>query len=238
MNSGLILVDHLLRDRTAILERIEAGEDLGALARTFAITIVAAAAVTGATLGFHRGGLQILYAAIKLPLVLLLTAGVCTPAFHALGRVVHGRADLRRDAATVLASLALGSLLTAATAPLVLLFMQVLGYHAIILLAVVCCGVGGLAGLLFFLRALHRRPAGGRRVVAATLLTLFAVVGCQLTWSLRPYLLRPRTPEVVFVRALDGSFLQAVSGSVDSARGVYHRRYAPLPDVVDHRRSR
>ena len=230
-DDGLSLVDALLRDRTAILDRIESGHDLGPLARAFAATIVVAAAVTGATLGYHRGGLQILYAAIKLPLVLLLTAGICTPAFTALGRVVDGRADVRRDAATVLASLALGSLLTAATAPVILLAMTIAGYHTMVLLAVVCCGVGGAGGLLFFVRALWRRPAGGRRVVAATLLSVFAVVGCQVTWTLRPYLLRPRALEVPFVRAVDGGFLQAVSGSLDSARGLYHRSGAPLPDV-------
>ncbi len=230
-SDGLSMVDALLRDRTAILNRIEAGEDLSTLARAFAATIVVAAAVTGATLGYHRGGIQILYAAIKLPLVLLLTAGICTPAFTALGRVVDGRADVRRDAAVVLASLALGSLLTAATAPLILLAMTLAGYHALVLLAVACCGVGGLGGLAFFLRAISRRPAGGRRVVAATLLSVFAVVGCQMTWTMRPYLLRPRTPDVPFVRSVDGSFMQAVSGSLDSARGLYHRSGAPLPDV-------
>ena len=226
---GLSLVDALLRDRSAVLDRIESGEDLGALARAFAVTIVVAGGVTGATLGFHRGGIQIVYAAVKLPLVLLLTAGICTPAFTALGRVVEGRARLRRDAAVVLATLATRSLLTAATAPHILLAMSVAGYHALTLLAVACCGVGGLAGLGFFLRALGRRPPSGRGLVALTLLSVFAVVGCQMTWSLRPYLVRPRAPEVPFVRSVDGSFLQAVSGSLDSARGVYYRQAAPLP---------
>lgn len=226
--AGLALVDRLLRDQRTVLARIDRGEELGALARTCVITIAAAAAIFGATLGAHRGGLQIAYAAIKLPLVLLLTAGLATPALTALDAAVGGRADLRRDLATVLAALALAAMLCAATAPLVLLADRLgAGYHDIILLTVACCGAGGLGGFVFFLRALARR-GGPRRLVGGVFLAVCAVVGCQLAWTLRPWAVRPRTVEVPFVRAIEGSFLDALGGTLDSARGIYHRDAAPL----------
>ncbi len=228
--SALLTVDNLLRDRDAVLDRIDRGEALGSMVRALVPTIAVSAAVFGAALGLHRGGVQIAYAALKLPLVLLLTAAVCTPAFAAFSTVVLGRPDVRRDAATVLACLALGSLLMAATAPiLVLLILLSASYHTVFLAAVGCGGLGGLAGLSIFLRALRRRPMEGRRFVTVALFSVFAMVGCQLSWTLRPYLLRPRTENVVFVRALEGSFLQAVAVSFDSARGLYHRAAAPLP---------
>ncbi|MCA9541684.1 MAG: hypothetical protein KC620_22460 [Myxococcales bacterium] len=226
---GLGLIDGLLRDQARIIDRIERGEALGALARACIITIAVTAAVTGATLGSFRGGLQIAYGAAKLPLVLLLTAGLCTPAFTALGKAICGQGDLRRDLAVMLSGLALAGLLISATAPVILLAMALgAGYHDLTLIAVACCAAGGAAGLAFFARALRRRPPG-RRLLMATVLAVCALVGCQMAWTLRPYLVRPRSPETPFVRALEGSFLEAVAVSVDSARGIYVRDHAPLP---------
>lgn len=230
---GLALVDGLLRDQPAVLDRIDRGEALPELARTCVLTIAAAAAVLGAAIGFQRGGWQVLFAAVKLPLVLLLTAGLVTPALSALDHAMGGRADLRRDLAGVLAALALAALLMAACAPVVLLAGAALGYHGTILVVVACCAAGGLGGLLFFGRALLRRGEG-RRLTGLLFLGLAAVVGSQMAWTLRPWVVRPQTPEVPFVRSLEGSFIEAVSGSLDSARGIYHRDFAPLPD----RRSR
>lgn len=226
---GLALVDGLLRDQRRVLDRIDRGEALGDLVRTCALTIAASAAVLGAAIGWQRGGAQVAFAAIKLPLVLLLTAGIVTPALSALDHAVGGRGDLRRDLAGVLAALALAGLLMAATAPLVLLGGAVLGYHGTILMIVACCGLGGLGGLLFFGRALLRRGEG-RRLTGLLFLGLAAVVGSQMAWTLRPWVVRPQSPEVVFVRDLEGSFLQSVWGSYDSARGIYHREAAPLPE--------
>ncbi len=225
---GVALVDGLLRDQPRVLDRIDRGEALGDLVRTCVITIATAAAVLGAAIGWQRGGLQVVFAAIKLPLVLLLTAGLVTPALGALDQAVGGRSDLRRDLAGVLAALALAALLMAATAPLVLLGGAMLGYHGSILLIVACCGVGGLGGLLFFGRALLRR-GGRRRMTGLAFLALSAIVGSQMAWTLRPWVVRPQSPDVVFVRSLEGNFLQAVGGSYNSARGVYYRDGAPLP---------
>jgi hypothetical protein len=56
-------VDRLLRDRPALVERIERGErdDVAAIGRSMLIAIVVCAGVFGAAIGFYRGGLQVLY---------------------------------------------------------------------------------------------------------------------------------------------------------------------------------
>jgi hypothetical protein len=230
-SAGLGAVDALLRDRAQIRARITQGDDLVGLSRTFVLTIAAACAVMGAVIGSYRGGVQVAYAGLKLPLVVLLTAGVTTPAYSALRAALRGHTDVRRDAATVLAALALTSLLIAATAPFVLLAVTVgVGYHDLVLLIVACCGLGGLAGLVFFADAQRDSSVGDRRLVGLVTMLVFALAGSQLSWSLRPYLVRPRTEEVPLVRSLEGSFLDAVGRSFDSARGVYARDYAPLPE--------
>ncbi len=230
--TGLVLVDQLLRDRTAVLARIAAGVELAALMRTFVIAIVIGAGLAGAAMGSFRGGVQIVYAAVKLPLALLATAALCAPALTALGRALGRPASLTRDLALVVTALATGALLLVALVPVLLVARAVeLDYHGSILLTVGCSALGGLiavAVLAVGVRSGSPRDAG---VLVALFALLFVVVGAQMAWTLRPWLLRPRTAEVPFVRAVEGSLYDAVLGSARSARGIYTRDGAPLPEV-------
>jgi len=77
---ALAMIDLLLRDREAMLARIRQGADLAAIMRTMIATIAVTMAIVGAALGSYRGGVQIAYAAVKLPIVLLGTAALSAPA--------------------------------------------------------------------------------------------------------------------------------------------------------------
>jgi hypothetical protein len=230
-------IDALLRDRAAIYDRIARDDDLASLVRAMMLTIVAGAGVFGAALGAHRGGLQIAYAAAKFPLALLLTAAVCAPTLSAVNSALGRASNLRRDLALVLSSLAVTALVLAAAAPIMILGApigltdseRVLAYHDMALLMAAACAAAGAAGLAMLWRGLGRVERRGRLPAASILLVAFALVGAQMAWTLRPYLLRPRTPEVVFVRSLEGSLLDAVRQTTDSARGRYQRSEAPLP---------
>ena len=230
MGSGMTLIDGLLRDRRGLLARIESGQGLMAVAKVMMLTITVSAAIYGICLGHYRGGVQMFFAGIKLPMVVLLTAGVCTPTFAALSRVMAGETNLRQDFALILSSLALGSLLILASAPVLLLAIAIkVPYHLLIELVAGSCAVGGLGGYVLFATGLKRRKVPGRFTIALILLGTFATVGSQMAWVLRPYLVRPRTVEVPFVRSIEGSFGSAVVRSLDSARGRYRRAEAPLP---------
>ena len=147
------LVDELLRDRSSFLRRLAESDDLDTLARTMLVTILACGAAFGATLGLAHGGWQMLFAAVKLPLAVLFTAGLASPALSAMQAATGARVDVRRDFALVLGSLAFGSVVLAALAPLlVLAWMIGTGYHDTILLTFACCGIAGLATLQLFRR--------------------------------------------------------------------------------------
>lgn len=224
------LVDALLRDHRRILDRIAADDRLTALARGLVVIILCCAALFGAAMGFYRGGWQVLYAAIKLPLAVLLTAALSVPAFMAMNAAA-GRARPRQDAALVLLALAGASLLISATAPVIVLAAFVeYAYHSTILLVVGCCATGGLYGLWIFVRGVQRQGGPARVLTGLALAMVFSTVGSQMSWTLRPFLLRPRTQQAPFLRAIEGSFMEAVRGSTDSARGRYYRPAAPLPD--------
>ncbi len=219
---ALTLIDLLLRDRKAFLLRIHAGHDLPAIARTMLLTAAIAAALFGASLGFYRGGVQILYAALKLPMVILFTAAICTPASIALRKIITGRVDPQRDIALTLASLALTTLFMAAAAPVLLLAVLLhIDYHPLILLTTAACAAGGLAGITLYFGGLQGERLTHRFAFGAALLLLAALVGSQMSWTLRPYIVRPRTEDIPFTRALEGSLLEAVAISLRSSLGIY-----------------
>lgn len=234
VDGPLGVIDLLLRDREAFREHLEDARDLASIARALLITVLLGCAVFGASMGAYRGGLQLLYAAVKLPLVVLLTAGVCGPALSGALAAVRGEHSFVKDLLLVLSALALGSMVLAALAPAVILAVLAgIHYHSLILLIVTCCGGAGLFGLLFFVQSLRRRRGSGLLIATPIALLVFALVGSQMAWTFRPFVLRPRTAHVPFIREVEGGFLDAVSRSADSARGVYHRDAAPLPPEGD-----
>jgi hypothetical protein len=229
---GFGLIDQLLRDRDAMLARIAAGRDLAAITRTMVATIAIAMAIVGAAIGSYRGGVQIAYAAVKLPLVLLGTAALSAPALTAIGASLGRRARLTADLALVIAALAFGAMLLAACTPLILLgHAMELGYHDMVLGLVMIFGIAGFASLRMIVHALsleQDQPGRGSAIIG--LCIVFALVGGQLSWALRPYLVRPRTEDVPFIRPVADSLFDAITGTIRSARGVYTRDSAPLPE--------
>jgi hypothetical protein len=228
-------IELLLRDRDTLIADLAAGRRLATTARAMLITIAIGAALFGAAIGIYRGGIQIVYAAVKLPLVLIFTAAIAAPALTAFNLALDRPSALRRDLALALCSLALGALVLAAEAPLILVARALdAGYHETILLVVGCCAVAGLASLTFLARGLWAQARSGAYTAALLLCGVMIVVGAQAAWTMRPYLVRPRTVDVPFVRDVEGSLLEAVITTVDSAQGTFRRDEAPLPGDEEH----
>ena len=93
------------------------------------------------------------------------------------------------------------------------------------LLLVVTSAVAGSVGIWFFLRGLRVLDTTATWTTALVVSVVFMFVGVQMSWTLRPYLVRPRAPDIVFVRQIEGSFLAAVQTATRSAAGIYpHER--------------
>ncbi|MFZ4758291.1 MAG: hypothetical protein ACOYLX_09005, partial [Burkholderiaceae bacterium] len=60
-----------------------------------------------------------------------------------------------------------------------------------------------------------------QKLTALAFAGVFFAVGGQASWILRPYLVRPRTEHIPFVRGLEGGFLDSLGRSTRSAAGVY-----------------
>lgn len=223
-------IDRLLRDRRSLVAELTAGRGVATIARAMLVTIAIGAALFGAAIGTYRGGPQIAYAAIKLPIVLVFTAAIATPALTAFNLALDRPAALRRDLALALCALGLGALVLAALAPVVLVARAVdAPYHETSLLFAGACALAGLVSLAFLARALRAQTRRWAGTAAALLATITAAVGAQAAWTLRPYLVRPRATVVPFVRTVDGDLIDAVHETIESVRGDYRRDRAPLP---------
>ncbi len=228
--ASLSLIDLLLRDRAGTLARIRAGAELRPILATMVATIAVSMAIVGAALGSYRGGIQIAYAAVKLPLVLLGAAALSAPALSAIGAALGRRSRLSADLALVMSAVAFGALLLAATTPLILLGRAIeLDYHRMIASTVLAFTVAGCATLRMIVQGVAAEDAPGWRSAVAGMCCVFALVGAQLAWAMRPYLVRPRAPEVPFVREVEGTLFDAIATTFESARGIYTRDEAPLP---------
>jgi hypothetical protein len=192
--------------------------------------IVLGGAAFGGVIGSFRGGVQIAYAAVKVPLALIATLCVCAPAFHALAAGFGRTWPLRSVISLVVAAAGRSSLVLLAFTPALWLVLDCgLGYHSAALAASLAYAVAGLAALGVLLRGLGAGPS--RAITALAFAGVFFAVGGQTAWILRPYLVRPRTPDVPFLRHREGGFSGALITSGRSAAGVYDRARPETPAI-------
>jgi hypothetical protein len=215
-------VTAILREPGDVAARCDRAEGLRGLAATSLVCLILGASVFGAVVGSFRGGIQIGYSALKLPIALLTTLVVAVPAFFALAIGFGGRATFRGIAALSLAASARGALVLLGCAPLLWLAVdRGLGYHASVMLATAMYLASGLAALGVVLRGLD---GSFRAIVTSTAcaVVFFGVLG-QTAWMLRPFFGRPSQATIPFVRHPEGTLADALARSGKSAVGIYDR---------------
>lgn len=229
---SLDVVTRLLRDPEDVAARCERPEGLRELSLASLWCLILGAATFGGVVGSFRGGLQIGFSAVKLPLALLATLVVSVPAFFALTIGFGGKARFRTIASLSLSASARAALVLVGCAPVLWLAVdRGLGYHASVLLAAVMYLASGLAALGIILRGL----GGSLRALATAAacgVVFFGVLG-QTAWMLRPFFGRPSQHSVPFVRAREGTFADALVKSGRSAAGIYDRAAAPRSTTTD-----
>ncbi|HEY1696669.1 MAG TPA: hypothetical protein VGG39_31120 [Polyangiaceae bacterium] len=197
-------VNRLLRSPAEVARDCKEDRDVVPLVVTALVVLAVSALLFGAAVGSWRGGAQIAWAALKLPIVTLGTLVVCVPAFHAIAAVFGRPWSLRSAVAIMLAGGARFSLVLLAATPVVWLAIN-LGapYDAVKLLAALAYALGGLASLALIVRGLG--PGRGRVATVLTFVGVFLLVGGQTAWILRPYIGTPGDDTVtLFTRKREG----------------------------------
>lgn len=171
---------------------------------------LACAVLYGATMGGF-GGLegdrvrQVAYSAAKVPLLMGATVGLALPSFVVINALAGVRNDLREAVRAVAASQAALAIALASTAPITLFwYASSDSYPAAVLFNGLMFGVAsfGSQGVLRRLyRPLIARDPRHRGPLRAWVF-LYAFVGVQMGWTLRPFVGAPGEP-VRFFRGGD-----------------------------------
>lgn len=160
----------------------------------------------GGVMGAFDGRpLQAAYSAIKVPLLLLATLALSLPSYFVINTLVGLRSDFPAAMRAIVASQAALTIILAALAPLtVLWYASSSHYHAAILFNAAMFAVASASAQVALGRAY--RPLIARspkhRWLLRTWIFIYAFVGIQMGWSLRPFIGSPEIP-VRFFRGGD-----------------------------------
>lgn len=166
--------------------------------------VVACGMAYGLVMGSYGGhGLQPVYSAVKVPFLLVATVGLGLPSFFILNTLRGLRADFGAAVRAVVGSQAAVTVVLASLAPVTAFwYVGGAGYQESILFNALIFGVASVAAQLPLRRAyqplVERDPR--HRAMVRVWLALYAFVGIQMGWVLRPFIGSPTTP-VEFFRA-------------------------------------
>ncbi|HXL54506.1 MAG TPA: hypothetical protein VN945_15360 [Gemmatimonadales bacterium] len=211
----------LLSDRERFFEEVVEGVGLGSKLRYAVFTIIGLAGFFGLVAGAYSGPAQAASAGIKLPFLFFATFAVCFPAFFVVQVLVGSRLRLLQVAVLVFGALALTSVLLAAFVPITAFFLITgANYYFQHLLNIAIASVAGLFGMYALHEGLsvvcEKRGVYPRKAltIMRAWAVLFAFVGIQLAWSLRPFLGDRNQPFQVFGR-YQGNFYAAIIYAVN-----------------------
>ncbi len=213
----------LLRAPKSIAEKCRATlEEQREVATRSLACVVVGCTVFGTVIGLFRGGLQTVYAGLKMPLAMLVALAITVPAVFAMGRALKQAWSYPSVGALVLAAFARSSLVMLALAPALWLVTDVFAsYH---LAADAFVSVFAVS-LLFGIGVLTHGVQGGfieRSYIAVFASVVFIASIGQASWVLRPFLMRPRTEDVVFLRPVDGTQPYSnAARALASSLGIY-----------------
>jgi MFS family permease len=196
MSAGVL--DRLLRTPREIAEDCRTARGAIDVARAALVAIVVGAALFGGVVGSWRGGWQVAFAALKLPLVSIATLAIAAPAFFVITHVFGRPWPVRAVVSLMLAAGARLSLVLLASTPVLWLLVNLgASYPLVKLLAALFYGLAGIAALALLVQGVGRER--GRAAIVSTFVCVFLLVGGQVAWVLRPYIGMPdRTAEVAF----------------------------------------
>jgi hypothetical protein len=215
----------LLRDTQGFLEEVRQGVRLNHKIISLLVASSIFFAIYGAIIGAYHSWMQAVSSAVKLPALYLLTLLICLPTLFFANVIFGSKRTFGQHFALVLTAIAVTSVLLFSFAPISLFFMlSTNNYQFLILLNVVIFGITGFMGVSSLYTAMNsvmEQEDEGSQIRGKVLkfwLLLYAFVGSQLGWTLRPFFGTPHTVFVMF-REREGNFYLSVIKSLGHILG-------------------
>jgi hypothetical protein len=172
---------------------------LGLMVAAFGITYGAVMGSFGGVLGERF--LQVVYSAVKVPLLLLGTFVLSLPSFFVVNTLFGLRSDFSHSLRALLATQAGLTIILASFAPFTILwYVSSSNYRGAVLFNTLMFGCASVVAqwLLrrFYEPLIKRNPQ--HRLLLRAWLVIYAFVGIQMAWVLRPFIGYPDAPTQFF----------------------------------------
>ena len=219
--NDLAIVERILRDRVTffaeIREEIELREKIVAMLLSSFVFL----ALYGGVMGASNSMPQVFSSAIKLPILFLITLIICAPSLYFFNILFGSKQSILQNISLILTAMTVTSVLLVSLAPVTLFFLTTTsGYEFFALLNVVIFTVSGVMGLTFLKQGFeysvdadNEEGRTARRRLFFAWMLLYAFVGTQMAWTLRPFMGAPTEPFMI-VRQVGGNFYTAVMESL------------------------
>src|SRR6266513_727311 len=204
MRTILLPIDNLLRGRVSKLFPTDITRPLRL--RQLLLLILAFGLLYGGVMGAYGGIfggrlLQVIYSATKVPFLLLATFFLSLPSFFVLSTLLGLRDDFAESLRALLATQAALTTILASFAPFTALwYLSVADYSAAILFNALMFGMASIAAQLLLRRIyaplIAKNPR--HRILIRSWIFIYAFVGIQMGWLLRPFIGDPALPTHFF----------------------------------------
>ncbi|BAZ38304.1 hypothetical protein NIES4101_42410 [Calothrix sp. NIES-4101] len=219
-NKNFAILITFLRERQGFLEEVRQGVKLPSKIISLLVCSSLFLAIYGGIIGAYHSWMQALSSAVKLPALYLITLLICLPTLYFANIIFGSKRNFPQHVALVLTAVAVTSVLLFSFAPITLFFLITTNnYQFLILLNVVIFSLTGVIGISSLYHAanivLEQDGEGSniRKKIIRSWLFLYAFVGSQLGWTLRPFF---GTPDSIFqlFREREGNFYLSVIKSI------------------------
>ena len=218
-NKYFVVLTNLLRERQVFLTEIREKVRLQSKIISLLVCSSLFLSIYGAIIGAYHSWMQALSSAVKLPALYLITLLICLPTLYFANIIFGDKRTFPQYFALVLTAVSVTSVLLFSFAPITLFFMLSTGnYQFLILLNVIIFAATGFIGVSSLYKAAIVLEQDGensttRRKILRSWLFLYAFVGSQLGWTLRPFFGTPTAPFTLF-REREGNFYLSVIQSL------------------------
>jgi hypothetical protein len=225
--NDLAVIETILRNRFHFFIDIRDGVQLQAKIRAMLVSSVVFLALYGAVMGSTHSLWQALSSAAKLPILFLATLVVCSPTLYFFNVLFGSNQSLTQNVTLILTAITVTSVLLLSFAPIVLFFLLTTsGYQFFKLLNVAIFAACASMGVVFLSQGMAIVSASGkegataRRVVMWLWVIVYAFVGSQMAWTLRPFIGAPSMKYELF-RQLGGNFYSNIFASLGELLGFF-----------------
>lgn len=214
-NAFAVLIG-LLRDRLGFMAEIRANVKLQTKISALLVSSSIFFAIYGAIIGSSHSWEQALSSAVKLPCLYLLTLIICLPTLYFSNIIFGSQRSFAQHFTVLLAAVSITSVLLFSFAPITLFFLiTTKNYQFFILLNVLIFTITGFIGVSSLYQGMNLvveqddDSSKTRKKILKFWLGLYAFVGTQLGWTLRPFFGSPGLP-FQLLREKDGNFYTSV----------------------------